>query len=75
MSAVLFVGVAMILVKTNEPDYALAYIFIIPYLGKFGSKDASAVSNSKIYNRNIFHVFPLVANVFMSWIMVTYIWL
>ena len=75
MSAILFAGVAILLSKTNEPAYALAYVFLIPYLGKFGPKDTGAVYNSKSHNRNIFHSFPLVANVLMTWIMMAYIWL
>lgn len=38
------------------------------YVGKLLPKDSSPVTHSAEHNKNIFHVFPLVADILFVWV-------
>lgn len=67
-SCILYTIVWAVYVHTNEPAYMLAIAFTLPMLGKFFPNDSYPVLNSIEHNKNIFQVFPLVANILFTWI-------
>lgn len=53
----------------------VALAFTLPMLGKFLANDSYPVLNSIEHNRNIFQVFPLVANIIFTWITIAIIFI
>jgi hypothetical protein len=61
-------AVWLVFLLTSSPMYTAALVLIPLYLGKLLPKDSFPVLHSSQHNRNIFHVFPLVADILMVWV-------
>lgn len=46
----------------------MAFIFTLLYVGRFLPKDTFPVLHSKEHNKNVWQLFPLVANIMFAWI-------
>ena len=57
-----------IYLSTPSPILTTAFVLIFPYLGKLLPNDSYPVLNSTQHNKNIFHVFPLVAHILLIWV-------
>ena len=71
-----FLTFYLLLEYTHKPVYTLFFIFIYQYIGKVLPKDNANLSQeeSKVINRNLYHIWPLVANLFGSWALLVYTW-
>lgn len=74
-SCILSIIIWTVYFHANEPAYMVALAFTLPMLGKLFANDSYPVLNSIEHNRNIFQVFPLVANVLFTWITIAIIFI
>ena len=73
---VYFATFYLLLENTKKPVYTVWFIFIFQYIGKALPKDKIniPVEEAKYHNNNLYHIWPLVANVFGTWILLIYTW-
>lgn len=57
----------------GKPVYMFVLILMIPFIGKFMPKDDQEFKNPKYHNKNIYHAFPLAANVICNLAFMAYL--